>query len=789
MSENDQSAAPDSSGENGSTFLGDPSGEPRFRAGRDLNVAGDVVLRDKVVNNIRNIYQHALTAAEQIEHDESIEAGRLARGVMALLQRLKAIAEGTGDTASGSPYQRLEAYHLSDAELFFGRRQAILDLLPMLERARLLVLHGESGAGKSSLFQAGIAPYLLAQGHLPISVRPYDRLPSIAIKWEFVSGLSLTPLLESAPLREFLRQACRALDADSRLYICLDQFEEFWAQSGPSRLEEPERNRFIRELGECLDDEGLGVHWILLLRSEAFGNLSSFRPYIANPFEAEYRLKRFTRAEALLAITEPARRHHVGFEPGLLEEIVDDLGGQTVAPSQMQLVCDALYRELRADERVITAAHYERRGGAAGILSNYLEQVLSRELAISQREAARRLIESLITSEAQRVKRTHADLVAELSARGIAPQTLDVLLGQLVQSRLVTREEAGPGRAELQYELTHDYLLKEIELDPATQRRKAAQELLEQETRAYRRHRTQLTLDRLAVIWPLRRELVFTPEAKRLFTASQVSYLGWLIAIGLALLALSVWLWGYPEYLRQQVLRASPLVAMHGGETDFGALDPIVEAGELPARILTVEAFQIEATEVTARLYTQCIQARVCEATPDQRDYLETLDSLEKPMVQISAVHAQRYCKWLGRRLPTEIEWERAARGLRPSRLWPWGEEPPTHERTNVITPDFIDPTGTMPVGSFPAGATSPPDEQGVMDLIGNVWEWTTSTHANCPNGADTCPWNENDEVALVVRGGAWDTQVARITLLSTGLSRNSADRATGFRCVAAGQP
>jgi formylglycine-generating enzyme required for sulfatase activity len=222
---------------------------------------------------------------------------------------------------------------------------------------------------------------------------------------------------------------------------------------------------------------------------------------------------------------------------------------------------------------------------------------------------------------------------------------------------------------------------------------------------------------------------------------------------------------------------------MPGGQTDFGAIDPMLEAGELPTRVMVVETFQMEITEVTARQYALCLQARVCEQTPDQRDYLDELDSVEKPMVLVSAVQADTYCRWLGRRLPTEFEWERAARGLRPSQAWPWGDEPPSRVTANLVSPGFVD-TKLEPVSSFPNGATSRPGEEGVQDLVGNVWEWTASMRVGCPDGAETCPWNGNEDVGLVVRGGSWADQLERITLF-TILSPKSADRITGFRCVA----
>jgi len=472
-----------------------------------------VVGRDKIVANIGTFVQRALSAAEEAQQVKAFETLTLAQGVSAFASRLQARAGESGDVKAGSPYKGLLEYRLNDTEMFFGRERAVRELLQNLGRGALTVLHSESGAGKTSLLQAGISPHLIAAGHLPVYLRPYNADPALVVKRAFVPDLSQTPALAAAPLRDFLHRVSEVLGTQTALYIFLDQFEEFFTQ-----LDETGRADFVRELAECVDDATLNVHWELALRSEYFGNLAAFRPRIRNPFENDYRLTRLTRDEARAVITEPAARRGVVFEAGLIETLLDDLGQNQIAPPQMQLVCSALYKELEPGETTITRIIYDREGGAGGILRGHLERVLSRDLPAEHRSAARRLLELLITSESQRVVRPHAELVAELSARGVTPETLAVILNQLTDSRLLRAEETDAGLA---YELAHDYLLDEIKLDPEVQTRKAAQELLEQEVRAYRRFRTLLTKDRLSVVEPYLSELRLTPEIRQMLAESR----------------------------------------------------------------------------------------------------------------------------------------------------------------------------------------------------------------------------------------------------------------------------
>ncbi len=506
-------------------------------AGGSLSVGGDVVGRDKIINNIQNIVQRALTAAEEAEQDKAIEARYLAQGVKTFAERLQARASDRADTEQSSPYKGLLEYRLSDAEIFFGRSQAIAALLGNLQRGPLTVLHAESGAGKSSLVQAGVMPRLIAAGHLPVYLRPYNVEPALALKRLFISDLGNTPLLATGPLRDFLKQINALVGEACQMFIFLDQFEEFFTQ-----LDEPARAEFVRELAECLGDESLGVRWILSMRTEFFGNLAAFRPTIRNPFENDLRLNRLNREEAREVAIEPARRRGITFETAEVDVMLDDLGGQAVQPPQIQLVCSALYEELAGGEKTITQALYDRLGGAAGILRGHLQRVLNRDLSPEQRQVAERVLEALISADGRRLIRSRAKILVELNAAGlvsdtvsesrtgttVAPATLDKVLDQLVDSRLVRVHDLSSSAQQgyettsgLSFELTHDYLLEQIKVDPAVQARKAAQELIEQETHNFERFKTLLSDDKLAILAPRRNELALSDSARKLLDLSE----------------------------------------------------------------------------------------------------------------------------------------------------------------------------------------------------------------------------------------------------------------------------
>ncbi len=195
----------------------------------------------------------------------------------------------------------------------------------------------------------------------------------------------------------------------------------------------------------------------------------------------------------------------------------------------------------------------------------------------------------------------------------------------------------------------------------------------------------------------------------------------------------------------------------------------VVES-EGPQRKVWVSAFAIDRVEVSVAAYRACVQAGACSPAP-----LSLSDPrFVAPMLPITSVtwgEAAAYCQWRGARLPTEAEWERAARGT-DGRVWPWGNvlrgNVFNHGRfvgpddnggdfAPLLRPDGSDgATFTAPVGSYPEGAS--PD--GVLDLAGNAMEWTADFYRPEPPqlGAAVNPRGPDASSMRSVRGGSWRT-------------------------------
>ena len=152
-------------------------------------------------------------------------------------------------------------------------------------------------------------------------------------------------------------------------------------------------------------------------------------------------------------------------------------------------------------------------------------------------------------------------------------------------------------------------------------------------------------------------------------------------------------------------------------------------------REVSLKPFQIGRYPVTVEEYRRFVEDEVNGPEAAPHDWDEQVLRPNRPVMNVSWNEAAAYCKWAGGRLPTEEEWEFAARGPE-ARKYPWGDGPPDPSRANYYAAGILKPT---PVGLFPAGNT--PD--GVADMAGNVWEWTSSNY-------------DNDENLKVVRGAAF---------------------------------
>jgi len=215
------------------------------------------------------------------------------------------------------------------------------------------------------------------------------------------------------------------------------------------------------------------------------------------------------------------------------------------------------------------------------------------------------------------------------------------------------------------------------------------------------------------------------------------------------------------------------------------AIDESCAFDESPYHEVTLSAFEIDITEVTQGRYELCVEDGGCSVpgipeNPQNAIPYDPAAYPDHPVTEVYWEQADAYCAWAGKRLPTEAEWEKAARGT-DGRLYPWGNEPPTCDLVVMKVFGDCDPESTRPVGGIPAGASP----YGALDMVGNVQEWVADWYANdyYANSPAADPPGPADGNGRVLRSGTFHS-IAPYQRVSRRWGSTFADSGRGFRCA-----
>ena len=233
------------------------------------------------------------------------------------------------------------------------------------------------------------------------------------------------------------------------------------------------------------------------------------------------------------------------------------------------------------------------------------------------------------------------------------------------------------------------------------------------------------------------------------------------------------------------------MVYVPGGEFRMGTTGSL----DAPVHSVALDSFWIDQTEVTNAQYGRCVAARTCSAPTTcswgEPTYVDSAKA-DHPVICVTWQAARIYCEWAGGRLPTEAEWEYAARGPDAS-IYPWGDE---FDGTRVNSCDINCPhddqkvtdyddghAQTAPVGSYPSGA----GWCGALDMAGNVWEWVADWHGPYPLARQTNPTGPESGSERLLRGGSWYDHNEYGFLQASSrhpYDPRAYDYLIGFRCV-----
>ena len=727
-----------------------------------------------------------------------------------LLSGIRGQAPGVGETAAQigdePPYRGLEKFRAQDAPWFFGRESETQQIVEKFKDEKFLAVMGASGSGKSSVVLAGLVPEIY-DGKLPgsqdwpvVIMSPTEKpLEELAVQ--------LAPLIPeygpTALLKELevdrralylnVREALREAPKNEKCVLVVDQFEEVFTLCN----NEGERQGFLDQLLYAASVEAGSLKIILTMRADFMGKCVLYPELADQIARSQFIITPMDENQLRGVITHPAERAGLSLETGLADHILKDVLNQ---PGGLPLLEHALlelwnYREGNA----LTYEAYRKIGGVSGAVARTADQVFE-SFSPDERVISKRIFLSLVQpgegTEDTRRRARLSNLVARDSEKG----TVESLLQSMADRRLVTTDQVGE---EPNVNLSHEALIQNWPrlrgwIDENRESLRIRRHLADAAQGWDNRGRDADELYRgarlaQAVEWASEHEMEMSALDREFLRASQEALdrerrntrLRWVGIAGVLAIALVLITLAVTGQLNRYIYRPLPMEAVEIPEGDFmmgsPADDELAYDDEFPQHPVTLGVYHIGRYEVTNRQYAQCVKAGVCSRPSSRMDDPERRDH---PVVDASWYDAQTFCawQWRGGRLPTEAEWEKAARGglEGASYPYPWGDEDPACDRGAKNGAQFADCGGeTVPVGSFS------PNGYGLYDIAGNVWEWTSSLWDEYPYDPDDGRESRDSLESRVLRGGSWYSgyDFLRVAVRSH-LFPDLRDSGNGFRCA-----
>lgn len=706
------------------------------------------------------------------------------------------------------PYPGMKAFTEKDNERFFGREREIQDMLLRLRQHSLLAVIGKSGCGKSSLLHAGLVPALQAStlfgqaSWAIVSLRP-----GATPLDELTKALGSDPCEPAKAIDTVLTRNPQA----QRVLLVIDQFEEIFSPSNMQAAPFQTALIGLAQISNCFV--------VLAIRSDFYSDLQTspiwndLKPHL-------YDILPLDDTGLREAIVKPAETTGVFIAPALVERLIADADTKH-QPGILPFVQETLvllwehldrrYLSLDAYEHLpllSTKANGSRTGlqvAMALLADNALAQ-----LREEQQRIARRIFLRIIQFGEGRPDTRRQQPISALQIANEDLTLFDATLRHLSQNRLLT-VSGEENVAESKVDLSHEALIdgwhqlqtwiKEHKQFELTRRRfqTRAAEWIRLERRGGLLDETEL---QLALAWLNTANLNglgIDADVHDFIRTSQVMVcqtkrLQWQRPIAAALIvvvALAAGYFAYREWLRQDAIRSSPQVQIEGGiatigltpqdfeqHREYALLDPGILQNMSPTLPITLPSFKIDQHEVTNQQYCLCRQAAICLGGPER----VCQDEPSKPVTMITLRQSNDFCEWIGRRLPTEFEWEWAARGTE-RRLYPTGDTVP------IGTHIYL--SGTAELSEPKSITLSTPDRtpEGVLDLTGNVREWTASPNLQYEDRrylSALFPNNTSPPISqYVTRGGSFQGGIySAIAALRNSNDDIFTSIGLGFRCI-----
>ncbi|HNE04944.1 MAG TPA: SUMF1/EgtB/PvdO family nonheme iron enzyme [Anaerolineales bacterium] len=671
-----------------------------------------------------------------------------------------------------SPYMGLRYFDTQDADLFYGREALTGELLSRVKNEPFLAIVGASGSGKSSVARAGLIPAWKREnerGAIHIITPTAHPLESLAasLTRDSESVTATSTLMddmskEPRSLRLYVKKAL----GEKKLLLLIDQFEETF-----TLCKEPEeRKAFIENLLSLAEADG-AARVVITLRADFYHHCFEYEGLRLTLEKHQANLGAMTQDELREAILKPAETNGWDFQPGLADLILQDIGSE---PGALPLLSHALLETWKRRQGcTLTLQGYHEAGGVKKAITQTAESVYA-HLTSAEQTIARRIFLDL-TELGENAQDTRRRVKLENLVQNKEQDAVTKVLKTLTDARLVTTEEDSA-------EVAHEALIREwVTLSKWLDENRESLNLyrhMQKSAREWdRRGKEASELYRGARLkqlqgWvkdhgdslsPLECEFVNTSQKVKKRERLRGAIF---VCISIVVLFCSVVLavnGKFNQYFFIPVDMKDYWVTIPAGEFLMGSSDKqVIESlktcsecnfpNEYPQHRVYVNTYEIGKYEVTNRQYAECVRAGVCAEGIFSYEYYKDLDS--SPVINVNWYGAKTYCEWVGGRLPTEAEWEKAARGGLEYKLYPWGDEVPVCTKGKSNGANFSGgigcPNDVTAVGSFSA------NRYGVFDMAGNVSEWTSSLYMAYPNDSNDGREDMNSSADRVIRGGSW---------------------------------
>ncbi len=594
------------------------------------------------------------------------------------------------------------------------------------------------------------------------------------------------------------------------LVLFFDQFEQFFLHFPKAEQRAP----FIAGLQAWYEHTPhLPVKILFSLRQDYYGHhyeLQQALRYSLGPQDS-FPLRKFSPKQAVEIFQVIADTVNLRFDRDFVEEMTArDLAAKEdglISPVDIQILT---WMASAQEDAALNRTSFQKMGGVEGLLENYVKRSLDALATKAEQQTALKVLLALIDLEhnlragALSVERIKEKLSADASLHA---ESIDRAITWLASNKVrlitpVSRDET------FGYELAHERLIQPL-------RRLTNKELSEVD-------QANLLLERRANEWLGNnrdsRYLLNWRELQRV--QKQRAYLTWgqradlkqdllkqsqsrlqrnlLLAFSPIVLFLVCWL-GWRFYEQQQFAQRRALledkfdlefVDIPGGTFMMGDIFGDGDEDEKPVHQVTLSAFRLSKHEITNEQYCAFLNddpernlqglfyldgSRIVKYEARYRPE----EGFEKhPVVQVTWYGANAFCEWLGGRLPTEAQWEYAARAAGDSIKYPWGSEQPDTTKAN-FDPSNNYRGATKPVGNYA------PNRLGLYDMAGNVWEWCDDWYDDYFAESQTNPSGPKDGTLRVGRGGAFGDSSVGVRCLER--SKGSPDGRydnVGFRIV-----